>query len=93
MQKRANQPPSGGCVLKHGAGAQGDFPPRPAAFGRLCVETDDVAAKYRFENPAAFGRLCVETMLKSWILSTALPAAFGRLCVETVEKLLHNVAC
>ena len=33
------QPPSGGCVLKHGAGKRGSSKHRPAAFGRLCVET------------------------------------------------------
>ena len=35
---------------------------RPAAFGRLCVETAELKYKYNHgELPAAFGRLCVET--------------------------------
>ena len=33
------QPPSGGCVLKHSNYVQIAFRIRPAAFGRLCVET------------------------------------------------------
>ena len=33
----------------------------PAAFGRLCVETDDIVEKLLNPKPAAFGRLCVET--------------------------------
>ena len=33
----------------------------PAAFGRLCVETDVNPDKGRQTLPAAFGRLCVET--------------------------------
>ena len=34
-----NQPPSGGCVLKHKAARIGKSRCLPAAFGRLCVET------------------------------------------------------
>ena len=30
---RGTQPPSGGCVLKHGASAQGGFPPRQPPSG------------------------------------------------------------
>ena len=34
---------------------------KPAAFGRLCVETPRVGfCQYEWQ-PAAFGRLCVET--------------------------------
>ena len=33
----------------------------PAAFGRLCVETEVAAAQGISKEPAAFGRLCVET--------------------------------
>ena len=36
---RSRQPPSGGCVLKQNAGASYDKDGKPAAFGRLCVET------------------------------------------------------
>ena len=34
----------------------------PAAFGRLCVETNAFVASFEPTRPAAFGRLCVETM-------------------------------
>ena len=55
----------------------------PAAFGRLCVETDKKGrALIRF-GPAAFGRLCVETQLPCVVVYIDGPAAFGRLCVET----------
>ena len=33
------QPPSGGCVLKHGGESLQGAIALPAAFGRLCVET------------------------------------------------------
>ena len=33
------QPPSGGCVLKHPTGSTSQNYPYPAAFRRLCVET------------------------------------------------------
>ena len=35
----AGQPPSGGCVLKHFDSFRVGVLLRPAAFGRLCVET------------------------------------------------------
>ena len=35
---------------------------KPAAFGRLCVETIGIRIIDKTEEPAAFGRLCVETM-------------------------------
>ncbi len=34
-----NQPPSGGCVLKHGLTDKSNTGNKPAAFGRLRVET------------------------------------------------------
>ena len=37
--RRLAQPPSGGCVLKLHEYTAGALRPRPAAFGRLCVET------------------------------------------------------
>ena len=40
------------CVLRF------DF---PAAFGRLCVETELMTEWLHNGEPAAFGRLCVET--------------------------------
>ena len=36
------QPPSGGCVLKHGGFAFDFEGIKPAAFGRLCVETQSL---------------------------------------------------
>ena len=35
----------------------------PAAFGRLCVETNWKKHPYVSVRPAAFGRLCVETSI------------------------------
>ena len=37
-----DQPPSGGCVLKPFRRAERGLFADSAAFGRLCVETDDV---------------------------------------------------
>ena len=39
----------------------------PAAFRRLCVETDELSTAIEEEQPAAFRRLCVETRLTKWI--------------------------
>ena len=55
-----DQPPSGGCVLKHD-GAADCLHLRPAAFRRLCVETTMTILLNRIGRPAAFRRLCVET--------------------------------
>ena len=61
-QGLGNQPPSGGCVLKLYIYPLIFFVLDPAAFGRLCVETEVAAAQgISKEQPAAFGRLCVET--------------------------------
>ena len=36
----ASQPPSGGCVLKHAQLTADSTAQKPAAFRRLCVETE-----------------------------------------------------
>ena len=58
-----DQPPSGGCVLKLLQHHLFRRTSRPAAFGRLCVETIGDVPDEEFEEPAAFGRLCVETSI------------------------------
>ena len=60
----------------------------PAAFGRLCVETNIHCRTISSTAPAAFGRLCVETKSIKSIDLKVLPAAFGRLCVETTSRIL-----
>ena len=55
------QPPSGGCVLKQIVKGNGNVQAGPAAFRRLCVETEDARGKALYNCPAAFRRLCVET--------------------------------
>ena len=57
----APQPPSGGCVLKLFNVTGRHLAGKPAAFGRLCVETVGLAQVNKQHFPAAFGRLCVET--------------------------------
>ena len=57
---------------------------RPAAFGRLCVETGLSTPPPTRLVPAAFGRLCVETIITALVVEVLRPAAFGRLCVETL---------
>ena len=59
----AAQPPSGGCVLKPEAAIIRVAGNQPAAFGRLCVETNCWAYSLIQNDPAAFGRLCVETLI------------------------------
>ena len=76
------QPPSGGCVLKHGLKASKHGlliqpPSGGCVLKRLCID------RGRLYNAAAFGRLCVETPLCTTPAASWTPAAFGRLCVET----------
>ena len=65
LHATADQPPSGGCVLKlpHGGRIEGFA--GSAAFGRLRVETRWKTAKPCRTRSAAFGRLRVETFLFS----------------------------
>ena len=55
------QPPSGGCVLKLTEKTPNPRAERPAAFRRLCVETQPGTCPRFGTVPAAFRRLCVET--------------------------------
>ena len=76
-------------MLKHNQPLNKKISDKPAAFGRLCVETSlPVTAVGISDDPAAFGRLCVETGLGGGGSSGGGPAAFGRLCVETHVLLL-----
>ena len=59
------QPPSGGCVLKPDAQTADISLENPAAFRRLCVETDVSGSRSSVKVPAAFRRLCVETSCPS----------------------------
>ena len=58
-----NQPPSGGCVLKHIVNGNTVVDIVPAAFGRLRVETTPLPFSNFGGFPAAFGRLRVETLV------------------------------
>ena len=91
VQNAFNQPPSGGCVLKLARRDGYRRQPHPAAFRRLCVETDVFIIIDRRSSPAAFRRLCVETIsvIKSAVKRS--PAAFRRLCVETTERRANQL--
>ena len=82
-RKNGSQPPSGGCVLKLLELNCTIFHIRPAAFGRLRVETDFLSYPDTWPSPAAFGRLRVETHYQVPTGNNRRPAAFGRLRVET----------
>ena len=84
--KKVGQPPSGGCVLKQYIFWLKSIHRLPAAFGRLCVETDLISGRDSLSSAAAFGRLCVETLIAVITVSIIQPAAFGRLCVETAHR-------
>ena len=55
------QPPLGGCVLKLFTRIGTRLMREPAAFRRLCVETNHFFISSGARLPAAFRRLCVET--------------------------------
>ena len=74
-----NQPPSGGCVLKHLSCGEADGVTRPAAFGRLCVETLSISATHAYlPQPPSGG--CVLKLFGSsaplfWNFASRLRAA------------------
>ena len=49
----ANQPPSGGCVLKRTGRGHNRLPGRPAAFRRLCVETPSSRRQIHSQHPTS----------------------------------------
>ena len=65
VDKTGAQPPSGGCVLKPITGNKQKRNHQSAAFGRLCVETQNNRCVFACKCSAAFGRLCVETPLRN----------------------------
>ena len=83
IDKPIPQPPSGGCVLKQEATGIKSEETVPAAFRRLCVETQWRVHTRSGNVPAAFRRLCVETYTHLFKYRQSDPAAFRRLCVET----------
>ena len=78
-----SQPPSGGCVLKHGSRYRRSCLWSQPPSGGCVLKRGWTASLSKILPPAAFGRLCVETSVNSCALNLRLPAAFGRLCVET----------
>ena len=87
----AAQPPSGGCVLKPIISRKAFCVWIPAAFGRLCVETQRRRNNHRYPQPAAFGRLCVETASRnSSRLYISQPPSGG--CVLKHNKLAFRCA-
>ena len=92
MNGLLNQPPSGGCVLKlENIGAAAEWL-RPAAFGRLCVETAVFKAELSGRTPAAFGRLCVETASVTILTPNlrAQPPSGGCVLKQNGEWVLPN---
>ena len=85
----SDQPPSGGCVLKLALKVAQMGWDKPAAFGRLCVETYDYGYKsYKSTQPPSGGCVLKPVGSFSWRLEKE-PAAFGRLCVETENIIRH----
>ena len=72
--------------MKRRHACQGFMARIPAAFRRLCVETDTKPKQSGAARPAAFRRLCVETVSGWRFAFRIVPAAFRRLCVETATK-------
>ena len=81
--ERGTQPPSGGCVLKPINTLVIVSDSKPAAFGRLCVETLHDSDGRRFVRQPPSGGCVLKRVLLHVPFHAAGPAAFGRLCVET----------
>ena len=87
------QPPSGGCVLKQRDSPTDRNRHKPAAFGRLCVETINPPSKYSDRLPAAFGRLCVETLTVSvWFGRGEFQPPSGGCVLKPVYKRHDNLS-
>ena len=74
-------------MLKRGIDGAADLVFRPAAFGRLCVETFEALPcgfGYRCQPPSGGCVLKQLGMTSEEIVER--PAAFGRLCVETCSS-------
>ena len=88
LPKHYTQPPSGGCVLKLRPNSSSGTRDAPAAFGRLCVETNSSTFTTSPPPPAAFGRLCVETKPdKLFGGLDSQPPSGG--CVLKLENMAH----
>ena len=61
---------------------------RPAAFGRLCVETDAVVEVEQVMVQPPSGGCVLKPRLGQPHMHQRQPAAFGRLCVETYRAAL-----
>ena len=84
-----NQPPSGGCVLKLFWWSFTNEQNKPAAFRRLCVETNHQPPK-RLEAPQPpLGGCVLKHKRKHHHHDYLNPAAFRRLCVETKQTSPH----
>ena len=57
---------------------------KPAAFGRLCVETYAIRSFESFFSQPPSGGCVLKLLRHPQNLGIAVSAAFGRLCVETV---------
>ena len=70
-------------MLKHIVGIRQAQEVNPAAFGRLCVETEmQKSMEKAFDQPPSGGCVLKPRNLAR-LCGVAAPAAFGRLCVET----------
>ena len=89
----ANQPPSGGCVLKHDRSLNVQARQIPAAFRRLCVETQDLLQNLSCLKPAAFRRLCVETLRRLELPSLQTQPPSGGCVLKRYEPVARFCHC
>ena len=60
----------------------------PAAFGRLCVETDLIFTASSLQNQPPSGGCVLKPVRRNPETRPSRPAAFRRLCVETTSLLI-----
>ena len=80
------QPPSGGCVLKHGTWCIKALLLQAATFGWLCVETPDVHVIEFADGQPPSGGCVLKLTQKNALQQLEEAATFGWLCVETLTK-------
>ena len=80
-------------MLKHNKSITVNFTNKPAAFGRLCVETVMRTRGIAPMTPAAFGRLCVETVSHTRGIApmTAQPPSGGCVLKPTAPSALTEI--
>ena len=87
-----NQPPSGGCVLKQPLVNNIEFRDKPAAFGRLCVETANLRRASRTScQPPSGGCVLKHRLGSAEVFGFAQPPSGGCVLKQLIAQCLNHL--